>query len=125
MCHRKRKVPKQAEQAAARKYLNNNFMSGENPPQAEIEVPSQKKNIPPKQIRKQKKRMEKISAKKKAESEAGSRTEGVGESDTQQNPVIIPQEDAIRKCRPGLLVYFDLARATESEASEMSVWICH
>ena len=114
MCHRKRKVPKQAEQAAARKYLNNNFMSGENPPQAEIEVPSQKKNIPPKQIRKQKKRMEKISAKKKAESEAGSRNEGVGEI-----PVSIPQEDAIRKVRHRLLVYFDLERATGSEASEI------
>ena len=37
MCHRKRKVPKQAEQAAARKYLNTNFKSGENSPQTEIE----------------------------------------------------------------------------------------
>ena len=33
----KGKSPKQAEQAAARKYLNNNFMPGENSPQAEIE----------------------------------------------------------------------------------------
>ena len=49
--------------------------------------------------------MEKISAKKKAESEAGSRNEGVDESETPQNFVIIPQKDVIRKVRLGLLVY--------------------
>ena len=63
--------------------------------------------------------MEKFNAKKKAEREAGSRHEGVGERDTPQIPVSIPQEDAIRKVRPGLLVYFDLEMATGSEASEI------
>ena len=36
-----------------------------------------------------------------------------------QIPDIIPQEEAIRKVRPGSLVYFDLERATGSEASEI------
>ena len=63
--------------------------------------------------------MEKFNAKKKAESEAESINEGNGEMDTPHIPDIIPQEDAIRKVMPGLLVYFDLERATGSEASEI------
>ena len=44
------RTPKKAEMAAARKYVNNNFLSGENSLQAEIEIPSQKKNHPPKKL---------------------------------------------------------------------------
>ena len=33
------RTPKKAEMAAARKYLHNNFISGENSPQAEIHIP--------------------------------------------------------------------------------------
>ena len=61
--------------------------------------------------------MQKFNAKKKAESEAGSRIEGVGERDTPQIPVSIPKEDVIRKV--SLLVYIDLETATGSEAYEI------
>eukprot|EP00092_Neocalanus_flemingeri_P105108 GFUD01134685.1.p1 GENE.GFUD01134685.1~~GFUD01134685.1.p1 ORF type:complete len:165 (+),score=38.39 GFUD01134685.1:111-605(+) len=52
---------KKAEMAAARKFINNNFISGENSPQAEVQVPivpSSNKTFPPKQVGKQNKRIE-------------------------------------------------------------------
>ena len=50
-------TPKKAEHAAARKYLNNNFMSGEISLQAEINIPRPKKKVPPSKLEKQKKRI--------------------------------------------------------------------
>ena len=45
-------------------------MSKANSPQAEIQIPRPKKNLPPKQLKKLQKRMEKFNAKKGAESAA-------------------------------------------------------
>ena len=58
---------KDAEQAAARKYINNNFMPGENSPLAEIPVPNLKKKATPCQRLKEKRRMEKYIEKKRRE----------------------------------------------------------
>ena len=66
-------TPKKAEQAAARKYLNNNFISGEIPLQAEIHIPRKKKTVPPSKRRKEKKRLQEFLAKKDAAREAGKR----------------------------------------------------
>eukprot|EP00092_Neocalanus_flemingeri_P109337 GFUD01140532.1.p1 GENE.GFUD01140532.1~~GFUD01140532.1.p1 ORF type:complete len:176 (+),score=44.88 GFUD01140532.1:116-643(+) len=48
---------KKAEMAAARKFINDNFISGENSTQAEVQVPNSNKTIPPKQVGKQIKRI--------------------------------------------------------------------
>ena len=115
------KTPKKAEMAAARKYLNNNFifMSGENSLQAEIEIPSQKKNQPPKKLRKNQRRMDVFNARKKADSEAeASKSVEEGNDVSRETPDSIPKDDA-KRVYPGLLVYYDLERATGSEASEI------
>ena len=116
---------KKAEMAAARKYLQNNFLSGESSPQAEIHVPRSRQNVPPKQLRKQQKRMEQYLARKAAESAAGkpeeseaSKKEEEEEARINQIPVI-SEVDAIKEIDPGLLVYFDQERSTGSEASEI------
>ena len=72
---------KKAEQAAARKYLNNNFMSGEIPLQAEINIPRKKQTVPPCKKKKQKKRLQEFLAKKDAEKEAGKREESEDRSE--------------------------------------------
>merc|ERR1711867_79565 len=92
---------KKAEQAAARKYLNNNFVSGEIPLQAEITIVKKKRKVPPSKRRKEKKRLQEHLAKKDAEREAAKREES--ESESEEIPV----------------VYFDLERSTGSDASEI------
>ena len=103
----------------------NNFLSGENSPQAEIHIPRPRKNVPPKQLKKQQKRMEKFLARKAAESAAGkpeeseaSKKEEKEQAHTHQIPVISEVDD-IKEFDPGMLVYFDLERSTGSEASEI------
>ena len=115
------RTPKKAEMAAARKYVNNNFLSGENSLQAEIEIPSQKKNHPPKKLRKNQRRMDLFNARKKADSEAEASKSGKEGNDvSRETSDSIPKdEDDAKKVNPGLLVYYDLERATGSEASEI------
>ena len=96
------RTPKKAEHAAARKYLHNNFMSGEISPQAEINIPRPKKKVPPKQLKKQKKRMEKFLARKAAESAAGKPEESEERSESeekeQKSREIIPDKcDGVRR----------------------------
>ena len=126
---------KAAEMAAARKYLSNNFMSGENSPQAEIQVTKPKKNIPPKQLRKQQQRMDRYNARKKAEDEAAKKEEKEApkkeekeaakkgdveaiEIEEKQTPGTF-FNDSIKNIDPRTIVCFDLERATGSEASEI------
>merc|ERR1711867_330586 len=123
---------KKAEQAAARKYLNNNFVSGEIPLQAEITIVKKKRKVPPSKRRKEKKRLQEHLAKKDAEreereererereeseseSDRSDKNEGVGRLTGEQSlQFSLPSES---KEIP--VVYFDLERSTGSEASEI------
>ena len=80
----------------------NNFLSGENSPQAEIHIPRPRKNVPPKQLKKQQKRMEKFLARKAAESAAGKPEESEERSESeekeQKSREIIPDKcDGVRR----------------------------
>ena len=69
------KTIKEAEMAAARKYLSNKFDVSGVSPEAEIQVSKPKKNILPSQRKKEQKRMQKYIASKKAEDEAAKKEE--------------------------------------------------
>ena len=104
------KTIKEAEMAAARKYLSNDFMSGENSPQAEIQVTKSKKNIPPKQLRKQQQRMDMYNARKKAEYEAAKKEkkEASKKKDKEavkKGDVKVKEESGILGLQPDLSMY--------------------
>merc|ERR1711867_187257 len=83
---------KKAEQAAARRYLNNNFVSGEIPLQAEIAIVRKKRKVPPCKKRKQKKRIQEYLAQKDAEREEREEREREreeSESDTIDNTLVV------------------------------------
>ena len=118
---------KKAEQAAARKYLNNNFVSGEIPLQAEITIVKKKRKVPPSKRRKEKKRLQEHLAKKDAEREAAKREESESESDrSDKNEGVgrLTGEQSLQFSLPSEskeipVVYFDLERSTGSDASEI------
>merc|ERR1711867_262667 len=118
---------KKAEQAAARKYLNNNFVSGEIPLQAEITIVKKKRKVPPSKRRKEKKRLQEHLAKKDAEREAAKREESESESDrSDKNEGVgrLTGEQSLQLSLPSEseeipVVYFDLERSTGSDASEI------
>ena len=104
------KTIKEAEMAAARKYLSNDFMSGENSPQAEIQVTKPKKNIPPKQLRKQQQRMDMYNARKKAEYEAAKKEEKEASKKedkeaVKKGDVKVKEESGILGLQPDLSMY--------------------
>ena len=122
------KSPQKAEKAAARKYLNNNFMSGENSPQTEIPVSSSKENKPPKQTRKENRRLEKFLQKKKEEEEARRKADKVDnfthpehDPTTHQNDDSNTPDVSVAMGRTDIiaLVFFDLERAAGQALSEI------
>merc|ERR1711867_317323 len=121
---------KKAEQAAARRYLNNNFVSGEIPLQAEIAIVRKKRKVPPCKKRKQKKRIQEYLAQKDAEREEREEREREreeSESDTIDNNEGVgglTGEQSLQFSLPSEskeipVVYFDLERSTGSDASEI------
>jgi len=90
---------KEAESKAARKFLNNLFLSGESSPQAEKQVSSVKKKIPPKQTAKQNKRLEKFLQKKDQEREAREQAEARNQA-TKTDLRRIVSFDLERTCGP-------------------------
>ena len=97
---------KEAESKAARKFLNNLFLSRESSPQAEKQVSSGKKNIPPKQTAKQNRRLEKFLLKKDQERKA--REEADAEATNQASKTDLRR-----------IVSFDLERTCGPEDSEI------
>ena len=124
---------KKAEQAAARKYLNNNFVSEESPLQAEIPMVKKKRKVPPSKKRKELKRLQMYLAKKDAAREAAEREESEhetesdsdrSESDKNEGVGRLTGEQSLQLSLPSEskeipVVYFDLERSTGSEASEI------
>ena len=122
---------KKAEQAAARKYLHNNFVSEEIPLQAEIPIVKKKRKVPPSKKRKELKRLQKHLAEKDAAREAAEREECEREtesdsdrSDNNEGVGRLTGEQSLQLSLPSEskeipVVYFDLERSTGSEASEI------
>ena len=122
---------KKAEQAAARKYLHNNFVSEESPLQAEIPIVKKKRKVPPSKKRKELKRLQKHLAEKDAAREAAEREECEREtesdsdrSDNNEGVGRLTGEQSLQLSLPSEskeipVVYFDLERSTGSEASEI------
>ena len=141
------KSPQLAETAAARKYLNNNFMSGENSPQAGIRVASSKPKKTPKQTRKENKRLEKFLKRKREEEEAKKKGDfdhsTLPEDDhstlVKENHTTHPENDHSSQPEDvsvawiridigvlfSVLVFFDLERAAGDALSEIiQIGIC-
>ena len=115
------KSAKLAEKAAARKYLNNNFMSGEISPQTGIPVSNSKMKKTPAQTRKENRRAEKFYQRKKEEAERNGKEreeedKSRNEAKLDMQPVVV---DVIKKIDIRVLVGFDLERAAGHDLTEI------